>query len=78
MNDPTNWNTDEFNEGLATFKSADMAHLVAKRCNAYPGLVEIVKVAIEVADLHPQHAKHAARWREALRSLGEQIEPVDD
>jgi hypothetical protein len=41
-------------------------------------LVEALKVAIEVADLHPQHEKYAARWRELLRNIGEEVPPLED
>lgn len=42
MNDPTNWDTGAFNEGLGTFKDSAMAHEVARRCNAYPELIDLL------------------------------------
>lgn len=36
-------------------------------------LIDALKIAIEVADLHPQHDKYAARWRELLRGMGEEV-----
>lgn len=55
----------------------DMPH-IAHAINAYPGLVDALQIAVEVADLHPQHEKYAARWRVLLKSLGENAPPKDD
>lgn len=55
MNDPTNFDTDAFNEGLGTFSDPAMAHEVAKRCNAYPGLIEALwkcRNASDDTDIH--------------------------
>jgi hypothetical protein len=49
-----------------------------RRYDAYEELVEALNVAIEVADLHPQHAKYAARWRDLLTRIGEQVPPEED
>lgn len=37
-------------------------------------LVEALKVAIEVADLHPQHWKYADRWRALLSGMGVEVD----
>ncbi len=56
MDDPTNWNTDEFNEGLATFKTSAMAREVAKRCNAYHPLIRALRECRDASDDTHIHA----------------------
>ncbi len=68
MDDPTNWNTDAFNEGLGTFKDADMAREVAKRCNAYPGLIACLR-SIAKPTLGGKQQQYMAQL--ALNHLGE-------
>lgn len=40
-------------------------------------LIEALKIAIEVADLHPQHEKFAERWRVLLRGMGVEVPDAD-
>lgn len=42
---------------------------------AYMPLVEAVQAAVEVADCYPQFDKYAARWRDLLKKLGEEVPP---
>lgn len=58
--------------------TGDDLDYIIHAANAYPGLVEILKVAIEVAELYPEQEKWSARWRQALLTLGEQPPPSAD
>lgn len=77
MNDPTNCNPDPSIKAIEVENPA-LAKEMSKRWNAYPGLVEIVQAAIEVAELYPEQEKWSARWRMALQTLGEEVPPQDD
>lgn len=66
-NTPLPWAANELLE-----KPEDKAFAI-HAANAYPGLVDALQAACEVADCYPQFAKYGTRWRQMLVQLGEDV-----